>query len=207
MREVFSSKPPATNGVLSHTDTRRIHFLEAEPFCIVLRHRILPAQTWKCFLGLERLGEDDALFQDLGAKFAMFAEEWAEWYQSACPEEEPLPGDFAKAGTIQTLCVVRVLRPDRITFALRKFVSDFLGEEFVSQPPFSMTSVYQESSASTPILFLLFPGVDPTTWIEGLGREMGISTSNGMLSNTSMGEWITQVLCNSEQQRPRCVRP
>lgn len=139
-------------------------------------------------MGLERLAEEDALFQELGAKFVMFAEEWADWYESSCPEEEPLPGDFATAGAIQTLCVLRVLRPDRITFALRKFVSDLLGEDFVSQPPFSMRSVYDDSSASTPILFLLFPGVDPTAWVEDLGREMRMTTSNDMLSNTSMGK-------------------
>lgn len=118
----------------------------------------------------------------------MFAEEWGEWYESPCPEEEPLPGDFATVGEIQTLCVLRVLRPDRITFALRKFVSLFLGEEFVSQPPFSIYSVYEDSSASAPILFLLFPGVDPTTWVEDLGRDMNITIANGLLSNTSMGE-------------------
>ena len=150
--------------------------------------RILPEHTWKCFMGLERLGEEDALFQEIASKFVMFAEEWADWYESPCPEEWPLPGDFATAGEIQTLCVLRVLRPDRMTFALRKFVSEFLGEDFVSQPPFSMRSVYDDSSASTPILFLLFPGVDPTTWVEDLGREMGITTSNDKLSNTSMGE-------------------
>ena len=64
----------------------------------------------------------------------------------------------------------------------------FLGEDFVSQPPFSMRSVYEDSSASTPILFLLFPGVDPSAWVENLGREMGITASSEMLSNTSMGE-------------------
>lgn len=150
--------------------------------------RILPEHTWKCFLGLERLGEDDVLFQEIGAKFVMFADEWAEWYQSPCPEEGSLPGDFATAGDIQTLCVLRVLRPDRIVFALRNFVSELMGEEFVSQPTFSMRSVYEDSSASTPILFLLFPGVDPTTWVEGLGQEMGTTTANEMLSNISMGE-------------------
>lgn len=154
--------------------------------------RILLEHTWKHFLGLERLGEEDSSFQDIGAKFVMFAEEWAEWYQSPYPEEESLPGDFATAGEIQTLCILRVLRPDRIIFALKKFVSNFLGDEFVSQPPFSMRSVYEDSSASTPILFLLFPGVDPTTWVEDLGREMGITTKNDMLSNTSMGEKVYQ---------------
>ncbi|CAM9114065.1 unnamed protein product, partial [Sphacelaria rigidula] len=150
--------------------------------------RIFPEHTWKCFLGLEWLGDDDILFQDIAAKFVMFADEWAEWYESPCPEEGSLPGDFAAAGEVQTLCVLRVLRPDRITFALRKFVAAFLGESFVSQPPFSMQSVLNDSSASTPILFLLFPGVDPTAWVEGLGRELGVTTTNGLLSNTSMGQ-------------------
>lgn len=139
-------------------------------------------------MGLEWLGDDDILFQDIAAKFVMFADEWAEWYESPCPEEGSLPGDFAAAGEVQTLCVLRVLRPDRITFALRKFVAAFLGESFVSQPPFSMQSVLNDSSASTPILFLLFPGVDPTAWVEGLGREVGVTTTNGLLSNTSMGK-------------------
>lgn len=150
--------------------------------------RLFPEHTWRYFLGLERLGDDDVSFREIGTKFVMFAEEWAEWHQSACPEEEALPGDFATAGHIQTLCIIRVLRPDRITFALRKFVSEFLGNNFVSQPSFSMQSVYEDSSASTPILFLLFPGVDPNPWVEGLGREMGITTDNELLSNTSMGK-------------------
>lgn len=140
-------------------------------------------------MGLECLGEEDALFQDIGAKFVSFAEEWAEWYESPCPEEGLLPGEFATAGEIQSLCILRVLRPDRITFALRKFVSGFMGEEFVVQPPFSMRSVYDDSSASTPVLFLLFPGVDPTAWVEGLGQDFSITASNNMLSNTSMGEY------------------
>lgn len=156
--------------------------------------RILPEHAWKGFVGLERLGEEDPLFQEIAAKFVMFAEEWADWYESPCPEEGPLPGDFATAGEIQTLCVLRVLRPDRMTFALRKFVSELLGEDFVSQPPFSMRSVYEDSSASTPILFLLFPGVDPTAWVEDLGRQMAITTTNEMLSNTSMGERASTVL-------------
>lgn len=148
----------------------------------------MPEHTWKSFLGLSRLGEADPLFQDLGAKFVMLAEEWADWYQSPCPEEDSLPGDFARAGELETLCVLRVLRPDRITSTLRNVVARFLGEEFVSQPPFSISNVYKDSSASTPILFPLFPGVDPAACVENFAREMGINSHNGLFSNISMGE-------------------
>lgn len=139
-------------------------------------------------MGLSRLGEADPLFQDLGDKFVMHAEEWADWYQSPCPEEECLPGDLARAGELETLCILRVLRPDRITSTLRNFVARYLGEEFVSQPPFSILNVYEDSSSSTPILFLLSPGVDPAASIEDFAREMDINSHNGLFSNISMGE-------------------
>ncbi|CAM9306399.1 unnamed protein product [Choristocarpus tenellus] len=150
--------------------------------------RIIPEHNWRCLLGLEKLGETDLLFQDIGGKFVMFADEWDEWYDLDTPEESPLPGDFAAAGEIEFMCFLRLLRPDRVIFAFRKFVSHHLGEEFISQPPFSLQNIYLDSSASTPILFLLFPGVDPTGWVEDLGVEMDMTITNGKFSNISMGQ-------------------
>ena len=58
----------------------------------------------------------------------------------------------------------------------------------MSQPVFDMKSTYQESSASTPIFFVLFAGVDPTPWVEGLGKNLGISQEAGTFVNISMGQ-------------------
>ena len=51
-----------------------------------------------------------------------------------------------------------------------------------------MTKAYQESSASTPMFFVLFAGVDPTPWVEGLGKTFDISAAKGTFANISMGQ-------------------
>ena len=50
-------------------------------------------------------------------------------------------------------------------------MSEELGEVYVVQPPFRMSSTYAESSPATPIFFTLFPGVDPTSWVEARGER------------------------------------
>ena len=51
-----------------------------------------------------------------------------------------------------------------------------------------MAETYSESSVTTPVFFVLFPGVDPTTWVEALGKHRGFSMDNGKLMNISMGQ-------------------
>ena len=55
----------------------------------------------------------------------------------------------------------------------------YVGEEFVIQPPFSMVKTYRFTTSKTPCLFVLYPGVDPTSWVEELGRDRGITAENG----------------------------
>jgi dynein heavy chain len=67
-------------------------------------------------------------------------------------------------------------------------VKEKLGEEFVTQTPFNMSTTYNFSTAQTPILFVLYPGVDPTPWVENFGRRRNITAENGMFANISMGQ-------------------
>ena len=43
---------------------------------------------------------------------------------------------------------------------------------YIEQPPFSMRETFEDSSAPTPLFFVLFPGVDPGAEIEKLGRQL-----------------------------------
>ena len=52
-----------------------------------------------------------------------------EWSDSEAPEEHPLPHpDFKKMVGIDKLCVIRCLRPDRMTEATSQFVASVLGK-------------------------------------------------------------------------------
>lgn len=47
------------------------------------------------------------------------AKQWRKWVESESPEKEKLPQEWKKKSLIQKLIILRALRPDRITYALR----------------------------------------------------------------------------------------
>ena len=116
--------------------------------------------------GSARNGDGTVVFQDLADKISSAEEDWHTWYDLEAPETEPLPGgkEMAEMGHVEKMVILRALRADRVTFALKHFINESMGSSFVTQPPFDMKGTYQEASASTPIFFVLFPGVDPTPW-------------------------------------------
>lgn len=59
------------------------------------------------------------------------------------------------------MIVLRCLRPDRVIFSIRNFVEHHMKKEFIEIKPTSLQEVYDESEPSTPIIFVLSPGVDP----------------------------------------------
>jgi dynein heavy chain, axonemal len=143
------------------------------------------------WLRIRKLEDSIAGFQKLTTYMKSDSDEWKEWCDAERPELKPLPGYFKSHATtpIQLLQLVRVLRPDRTIAALEAFVIQYLGNpQYIQQPPFDMEAAYQETSASTPMFFVLFPGVDPTSWIETLGKKFEYTYERGNLVNISMGQ-------------------
>ena len=62
-------------------------------------------------------------------------------------------GDCKDLTGVPRLVLMRVIRPDRLPFALSEFVKTTLGDVFVSQSPFNMASTYKYTTAQTPVLF------------------------------------------------------
>jgi len=144
------------------------------------------------WLRLKAIEEDLATvntkFENLTEKISADSDEWEEWYNTANPEVIPMPGEFKDLSEVPRLLLMRVLRPDRLPFALSEFVKFTLGDVFINQAPFKMISTYKYTTAQTPVLFILYPGVDPTSWVEDLGKQKGILTENGLFANISMGQ-------------------
>ena len=63
-----------------------------------------------------------------------------------------------------------------------------MGNRYIDQPTFNMKDTFEDSSAPTPLFFVLFPGVDPGGDIEKLGRELGFTEANGRYKSISMGQ-------------------
>ena len=69
------------------------------------------------------------LFSDLTERVTADAEEWEDWYNKSDPENYPMPGEYNSLAEMPRLMLMRILRPDRIPFALTEYVKKNLGSQ------------------------------------------------------------------------------
>ncbi|XP_069077648.1 dynein axonemal heavy chain 11-like [Pleurodeles waltl] len=113
---------------------------------------------------------------------------WKKVVESECPEKEKLPQEWKTKSSLQKLIMMRALRPDRMTYAVRNFVEEKLGKKYVERRKTEFAKSFSESSPASPIVFILSPGVDPLKDVESLGNKLGFTIDLGKLHNISLGQ-------------------
>ena len=95
---------------------------------------------------------------------------------SAEPDTVSLPGEWDnKLNDLQKMVVIRSFRSDRVLFCAQTFVVNNLGQKFVEPPILDVSDVLADSSPRTPLVFVLSPGVDPTSSLTQLAQKYGMS--------------------------------
>ncbi len=98
------------------------------------------------------------------------------------PESAELPSEWeSKCNELQRLLLVRCLRPDRVVFAATGYASSALGRRFVEPPVLDLGETLNDSTAQSPLIFVLSAGVDPT---EPLRKLAAVRTRRCLLPNT-----------------------
>lgn len=144
----------------------------------------MPDATWGAVLALRDLEDFGALPDDVIGS----AKRWRDWAELERPEAEPLPGDWKKLPDFQRLQVIRAIRPDRMTAAVRAYVSDAIGPQYVQSYPFNLEASFADARPGTPIFIFLSPGVDAAAAVEGLGRKLGFTAEAGKYTAVSLGQ-------------------
>ncbi|XP_032957944.1 dynein axonemal heavy chain 3 isoform X1 [Rhinolophus ferrumequinum] len=86
---------------------------------------------------------------------------WKVIYDSASPHEEKFPGSWKFLRGLERMAVLRCLRPDKMIPAVRKFITEHMGNPYVEAPTFDLQGSYGDSSCCVPLIFVLSPGADP----------------------------------------------
>ena len=60
-----------------------------------------------------------AILQNLDRDIEGSAKRWKKFVESECPEKEKFPQEWKNKTSLQKLCMMRGLRPDRMTYAIR----------------------------------------------------------------------------------------
>uniref|UniRef100_A0A8C3CT99 Dynein axonemal heavy chain 17 n=1 Tax=Cairina moschata TaxID=8855 RepID=A0A8C3CT99_CAIMO len=144
----------------------------------------LQSQGWG---GIKALSEMDE-FKNLDSDIEGSAKRWKKFVESEVPEKEVFPKEWKNKTALQKLCMLRCMRPDRMTYAVRNFVEEKMGSKFVEGRSVEFSKSYEESSPSTPVFFILSPGVDPLKDVEALGKKLNFTIDNGRIHNVSLGQ-------------------
>ena len=131
----------------------------------------LPETAWDNISELEKLPN----FHGIIASFEQHARDWNQWFTSGEPEKASLPGEWDNtANELQRMLIVRSLRPDRVSFCVTQFIVNNLGSKYVEPPILDLKAILEDSTARTPLIFVLSPGVDPTSSLIHLAESSGM---------------------------------
>ncbi|XP_023561192.1 dynein heavy chain 9, axonemal [Octodon degus] len=144
----------------------------------------LSHQAWGGIKALSSMEE----FRNLDRDIEGSAKTWKKFVESECPEKEKFPQEWKNKTALQHLCMMRAMRPDRMTYAIRNFVEEKLGSKYVLGRALDFATSFEESGPATPMFFILSPGVDPLKDVETQGRKLGYTFNNRNFHNVSLGQ-------------------
>ncbi|KAG2451278.1 hypothetical protein HYH02_003884 [Chlamydomonas schloesseri] len=176
-------------------------------------HRPNPAPEWLVERGWRELCRLDKLptFMGIADAFADDPEAWRPLYDGMEPHRVTLPGLYNSLDAFRKLLIVRCIRPDKVVPAVQDFVDANLGKKYVEPPPFDLAACYADSAPTTPLIFVLSPGSDPTAALlqfagerKMASRLMAISLGQGqgpkaaamIAEGARAGSWVVLQNCH-----------
>eukprot|EP00698_Gefionella_okellyi_P021190 TRINITY_DN679_c0_g2_i1.p1 TRINITY_DN679_c0_g2~~TRINITY_DN679_c0_g2_i1.p1 ORF type:complete len:4462 (-),score=1316.63 TRINITY_DN679_c0_g2_i1:16-13401(-) len=138
-------------------------------------------------------------FERLPSDIVSITKRWQEYCDHASPENQNMPSDWKQLGFFESLLVVRCLRPDRTIEAVTKFVKECLGPRYVDEQVFSIESCLVDAGPTTPVFFIVSPGVEPAKMLESPAATAGCTLDNGRLAIVALGQGQEPVAMNALQ--------
>jgi len=130
----------------------------------------IPATSWDNITELEKI----PVFSGIVSSLQLNSLEWSKWYMHPQPETQALPSEWESKcdDTIKRLAVIRSLRPDRVTFAVKDVIKKYWpGYKDALGKPVSLREVMDRTKITKPLLCILGSGVDPVESIIVLAKE------------------------------------
>ena len=170
--------------------------------------------------------------------FVKNIDDWNAWRNSFEPHKEPLPGEWGDDSNateaigepgeegyvpatknpkfltaFQRLLLLKVLKPDKLSLGIAEYVMERLDKRFVEVPPLQLSDVFQDTSPTVPVIFVLTTGADPTQMlleftasqtgehkselhIISLGQGQGPKAEATMEDAKKDGDWVCLQNCH-----------
>nr|XP_046467282.1 dynein axonemal heavy chain 10 [Neodiprion pinetum] len=145
----------------------------------------LPASGWEDVLKLA--ADFPEVFGDAPKQITTRTSEWKQWYDSDNPESMEFPCGYSSTlRPFEKLMFIRCFRIDRVFRAVINYISEIMGEEYITPPNVSFDRIFEQSTATMPVVFILSPGSDPTSELMKLAEKYGCG--GGKFRYLSLGQ-------------------
>ncbi|XP_076363131.1 dynein heavy chain at 89D isoform X2 [Tachypleus tridentatus] len=145
----------------------------------------LPEQGWEDIL---RLSSDfPEIFGSLISDIEKNEVEWKQWFESDHSEKIRIPLHYEETlSSFQRLMLLRCFRVDRVYCGVMNYVESELGEHYVIPPIINFEVILEQSSPTSPVVFILSPGADPASNLTKLAEKSGLGSNR--LKFLSLGQ-------------------
>ncbi|EAY14656.1 Dynein heavy chain family protein [Trichomonas vaginalis G3] len=127
-------------------------------------------ESWRQALALEKISSD---FGGLTKHIQENQDKWREYMENQQAELAHIPfNENDKLSSFQRFLLLRIFHLERVREGLHIFIEENLGKEFVTPPTLNLMKVFKESNTTTPLIFIIMPGIDPQDEILGVAASM-----------------------------------
>ncbi|KAI4497255.1 hypothetical protein M0802_007739 [Mischocyttarus mexicanus] len=114
-------------------------------------------------------------------------DDWKNWYDMDDPESQKFPSNYSTVlKPFEKLMLIRCFRVDRVYRAVINYITEVMGQEYVTPPHVNLDLIFQQSTAIMPIILILSPGSDPTSQLMKLAERYGFG--GGKFKYLSLGQ-------------------
>ena len=136
---------------------------------------------------VQNMDEGIPIFKGFQADFVKNIEHYHKYFDSNDPETmEHMPGWDDKLNSLQKMIVLRAIRPDKVINALQLYIIEHLDQRFIEPPPFDLEPCFEDSVPTSPLIFVLVSGADPTGALIAFAEDRGML--NGKYHAISLGQ-------------------
>lgn len=79
-----------------------------------------------------------------------------------------------KLNSFEKLMMIKAFREEKLIFAITNYISTELGKTFIESPGVSLQLLYNDTSSTIPLIFILSPGSDPFVAFQKFATEFGM---------------------------------
>ncbi|XP_025191999.1 LOW QUALITY PROTEIN: dynein heavy chain 6, axonemal-like [Melanaphis sacchari] len=80
----------------------------------------------------------------------------------------------SKLNSFEKLMIIKAFKEEKLIFAITNYVSTELGKAFIESPGVSLHLLYNDTSSTIPLIFILSPGSDPFVAFQKFAMEFGM---------------------------------